>query len=401
MSTAGKSAFLNCRGSDPMSGMQPQTPEEVRDCVLEALDKGEKLEIRGGGTKAEIGRKIDGARVLDMRGLAGVIDYDPPELVLTVRPGTPLREVEALLEERGQMLAFEPFDHGPLFGSEAGATTIGGVVAAGVAGSQRLTCGGARDHLLGFKAVSGRGEMFVGGAKVVKNVTGYDLPKVMAGSWGRLAALTELTLKVLPRPREKLTLALRGLTEQTAISAMAKALGSSAEVSACAHLPEAEGQGGSLTLLRLQGVGPSVAARAAGLEALLASVGATVRLANADAEEHWRSLTTLALLGSGPLWRISVAPSAGARIAATVRRLGGRCVLDWAGGLVWATFEGGAEEIRRAATEADGHATLVRADPAIRDSVPVFHPPAAGIAALEERVRRSFDPKGLFETGRF
>ena len=294
--------------------LRPANIDELCDIIA----GGGKLRLRGGGSKDAIGAPSE-AQVVDMRGFAGVVDYDPPELVLTVRAGTPLAEVEALVAGEGQMLAFDPFDHGAMLGNDGGAT-IGGVVAAGVAGPARLSRGGARDHLLGFTAVSGRGEKFVAGAKVVKNVTGYDLPKLMAGSWGRLAALTELTLKVLPRPREKLTLALRGLTEQTAISAMAKALGSSAEVSACAHLPEAEGQGGSLTLLRLQGVGPSVAARAAGLEALLASVGATVRLANADAEEHWRSLTTLALLGSGPLWRISVAPSAGARIAATVRR---------------------------------------------------------------------------------
>ncbi|HKT84791.1 MAG TPA: glycolate oxidase subunit GlcE [Novosphingobium sp.] len=381
--------------------MQPRTAEEVRDCVLEALGAGEKIEIRGGGTKADVGRTIDGVQLLDMRALSGVVDYDPAELVLTVLAGTPLDEVKALLEERGQMLAFDPFDHGPLFGKEAGAATIGGVVAAGVAGSQRLACGGARDHILGFRAVSGRGEMFVGGGKVVKNVTGYDLPKIMAGSWGRLAALTELTLKVLPRPPERMTLALRGLDEMAAISAMAKALGSPADVAACAHLPEGEGAGRPLTLIRLQGVGPSVAARAAALEDLLTPIGAAVRLQKEESDRHWHSLTTLSMLGSGPLWRVSVPPSKGAAIAAVVRALDGRWALDWGGGQVWAAFEGGAGELRRAATEAGGHASLIRADRIVRDAVPAFHPPLPGVAALEDRVRRSFDPQGIFETGRF
>lgn len=384
-----------------MNIMQPRSADEVRDCILETLSAGEKIEIRSGGTKAAFGKPAEAAHLLDMRALSGIVDYDPPELVLTVLPGTPLCEVTALLEERNQMLAFDPFDHAILFGNEPGAATIGGIVAAGVAGSQRLTSGSARDHLLGFKAVSGRGEAFVGGAKVVKNVTGYDLPKVMAGSWGRLAALTELTLKVLPRPPEKLTLALRGRDTGEAIVAMAKALGSPTEVAACAHLPDAEGEGRSLTLFRLQGVGPSVRARATALEALLAPFGTAIRLEVDEADYHWRSLTSLAMLGSGPLWRISVAPSKGEAIAAAVRTLGGRCALDWAGGLVWATFQGGVDEIRQAASAAGGHATLVRADSELRQATPTFHPPHPGVAALEERVRRSFDPHGIFETGRF
>ncbi len=401
MCIAARSAFPICRGSDPMKELRPQSAENVLHCVQEALDRNHKLEVRGGATKSEIGRPVDEVVMLDMRGLSGVIDYDPSELVLTVLPGTPLHEVESLLDCQQQMLAFEPFDHGPIFGNAPGRATIGGIVAAGVAGSQRLTCGSARDHLLGFKAVSGRGELFVGGAKVVKNVTGYDLPKIMAGSWGRLAVLTELTLKVLPRPRERLTLAMRGLSESAAVQAMTRAVGSPSEVSACAHLPEGGGDGRSLTLLRLQGVGPSIAVRAAALEDPLASFGAVDRLEDDEAVQHWHSLTTLPMLGSGPLWRISVAPTKGADLADVVRRLGGHCVLDWAGGLVWATCEGGAEEIRRAAALAGGHASLVRAAPEQRDALPAFHPPEPGIAALEGRVRRSFDPQGIFETGRF
>lgn len=380
--------------------MQPTSAQDVRDCVCDALSARDTISIRSGGSKAGFGRPVEAARTLDMRGLSGVVDYDPPELVLTVLPGTPLSEIEALLADRGQMLTFDPFDHGPIYGAPIGATTIGGVVAAGVAGSQRLTSGSARDHLLGFKAVSGRGEAFVGGAKVVKNVTGYDLPKVMTGSWGRLAVLTELTLKVLPRPAERLTLALVGLDEEAAVAAMAAALGSCAEVAAAAHVPD-DAELGTVTLFRLQGVGPSVAARALQLEQLLASRAAVVRLPFDVADRLWSGMTSLSALGPSPLWRISVPPSAGAVIASQVRDVGGRCLLDWAGGLVWATLQDGEQVLRAAAQKFGGHATLVRADPYERSRVPVLHPLHPGVAALEERVRRSFDPQSIFETGRF
>ena len=380
--------------------MQPTSAQDVRDCVCDALSAGDTIAIRSGGSKAGFGRPAEASRTLDMRGLSGIVDYDPPELVLTVLPGTPLSDIEAMLAERGQMLTFDPFDHGPIYGAAAGAATIGGVVAAGVAGSQRLTSGSARDHLLGFKAVSGRGEAFVGGAKVVKNVTGYDLPKIMAGSWGRLAVLTELTLKVLPRPAERLTLALVGLEDEAAVAAMAAALGCSAEVAAAAHVPD-DAELGAVTLFRLQGVGPSVAARAMQLERLLASRGVVLRLPSDVADRLWSGMTSLSALGAGSLWRISVPPSAGAAIARRVKELGGRCLLDWAGGLVWATLQDGERVSRTAAQSVGGHATLVRADPDERSRVPVLHPPNPGVAALEERVRRSFDPQGLFETGRF
>ncbi|MEW9856400.1 FAD-binding protein [Novosphingobium sp. M1R2S20] len=391
----------NCRGSEAMTiTMQPSTAEDVRECVLNTLEAKDTVEIRGGGTKAGFGKPVQPARILDMRGLSGIVDYDPPELVLTVLPGTPLTDVRAALNELGQALAFDPFDHGPVYGMDEGAATIGGVVAAGVAGSQRLTSGSARDHLLGFKAVSGRGEAFVGGAKVVKNVTGYDLPKIMAGSWGRLAVLTELTLKVLPKPPERLTLALRDLPDDRAVAVMARALGSPAEVAAAAHVigdPEV----GTVTLLRLQGVRPSVAARALQLEALLGLEGEVQRLPEPLAARLWKEVTNVTALGTGPLWRISVPPTAGPAIARRVREMGGRYLLDWGGGLVCAVVEGESATLRTAAREAGGHATLVRADPALRAETPAFHPAPVGVAALEERVRRSFDPQGIFETGRF
>jgi glycolate oxidase FAD binding subunit len=377
--------------------LRPTSVDELQDAVADAARAGAKLEIRGGGSKADIGAPREAA-VLDMTGFSGVVDYDPAELVLTALTATPLAQIQALVAERDQMLAFEPFDHGPLFGRPAGAATIGGAIGAGVAGSGRVARGAARDHLLGFQGVSGRGEAFVGGAKVVKNVTGYDLPKVMAGSWGRLAALTEVTLKVLPRGREQITLALEGLDPRQAQAVMARAMGSQADVSAAAHVPGPSG----VTALRLEGFGPSVAARRAMLETLLADAGKARALPQDEAEALWTSIRTLSpLAGDRPLWRINAAPSTGPSVVAALEPLGGRWLMDWAGGLIWLTLDGDPAAVRAAAGAAGGHASLVRAPERLRAAVPALHPQSPGVMALEARVRRAFDPAGVFETGRF
>jgi glycolate oxidase FAD binding subunit len=334
-----------------------------------------------------------------------VVDYDPPELILTVRAGTTLAEVQALVASQNQMLAFEPFDHGPLHGRASGASTIGGVVAAGIAGSARLTRGGARDHLLGFAAVSGRGEAFVAGGKVVKNVTGYDLPKLLAGSWGRLAALTEVTLKVLPAPRETATLIVRGLSPGQAYKVMARALGSQAEVIAAAHLPGHLRGGGAedaVTALRLEGFGPSITARREMLSTALADFVAFELAEPEFADSLWRELQTPSLLADGrPLWRLSIPARGWSALLAELRPRGARWMADWAGGLVWLTSDDAPEAVRQAAADVGGHAMLIRRGPATPAETPIFHPQPPALAALEERVRRAFDPAGVFETGRF
>jgi glycolate oxidase FAD binding subunit len=358
-----------------MAILAPATVDELAEAVRGAA----KLEIKGGGTRADVGapREVD---ILDISGFTGVVDYDPAELVLTVRAGTPLAEVQALLRENRQMLAFEPYGEG---------ATIGGIVAAGISGSRRVSAGGARDHLLGFTAVSGRGEIFVGGGKVVKNVTGFDLPKVMAGSWGLLAAMTELSLKVLPAPEHVATLAIRGQSVAEAARAMAQALGSPVGPAAVAYLPGAE----ALTLFRLEGFAPSVAARAA-------------RLAEAEpltgADAAWTRLQTLSTLPADvPLWRISLAGRQLPKLAEALGGLDAQWLADWGGALVWATFEGDPGLLRDTVAGAGGHATLVRASPELRRATPAFHPQPPANEKLEARVRRAFDPRGVFETGRF
>ncbi|WP_292905390.1 FAD-binding protein [Niveispirillum sp.] len=381
--------------------LRPTSSDELID-IVRALGRGQRLAIHGGRSKAGIGCDTPDAVPLDMTGFAGIVDYDPAELVLTVGAGTPLAEVEALVRSENQMLAFDPFDHAPVFGRAAGRATIGGVVAAGVAGSCRLSCGSARDHLLGIRTVSGRGEPLVAGARVVKNVTGYDLPKLAAGSWGRLFAMTELTLKVLPRPPVQATLVLPGLDPERAAAAMALAMGSPAEVAAAAHRPAELGDGTALTALLLRGFGPSVTAKRAILDRHLSDFGPTVLLDGGEADIFWDGLRTLAPLGDDlPLWRVNVPPSRGPAVIASLGAQGAQWMFDWAGGLIWLGFDGDPALVRAAAAQGGGHATLIRGPASLRAQVPAFHPVASGPTALEARIRRAFDPAGIFETGRF
>lgn len=379
-----------------LPSVRPTDIGELSDLIAGAASKGERLAIIGGGSKAEVGCPTTVTQ-LDMSGFSGIVDYDPSELVLTLRPGTPLADVQALVRQQGQMLAFDPFDHGPLFGRPLGKATIGGIVAAGVAGSFRLTRGGPRDHLLGFKAVSGRGEPFTAGAKVVKNVTGYDLPKLMAGSWGRLAAFTELTLKVLPRPPVYTTLLIAESDPAAAVAIMARAMGSHADVTAAAFLPDWQGR--PVIALGLLGFPASVAARCEIIRSLLTEHSAPERLEGEDCTVFWSAIACAAPLPpQSPLWRIQLAPSQAPLFIGSVS---GDWFFDWAGGLIWLASDLPPPDIRAAAERLGGHAMLVRADRSLRSTVPALHPPVPAIARLEERVRRAFDPAGVFETGRF
>lgn len=365
--------------------LAPRDAADLAELVANAAASGRKLELRGGGTKADFGAPHE-AEIVSLAGLTGVVDYDPAELVLTVRPGTLLADVQALVATEGQMLAFEPW-------GDAGAT-IGGTVAAGVAGSRRVTAGSARDHLLGLTAVSGRGEVFVAGAKVVKNVTGYDLPKLMAGSWGRLGAMTELTLKVLPAPRHVVTLAARGLAPMAAHAAMACALGSNAEVSAAAALSD------GTVLLRVAGFAPSVAARCAALPGLLAGHCALEEMAQDEAAPLWGLAMTGAGLKGPVRWDAHLPPRAAPALIAALPE-GADWAMDWGGGRVWVASTAEDDSVRQLAAQLGGEARLVAAPKALRARLPAFHPRARSVLALEGRVRRAFDPKDVFATGRF
>jgi len=383
--------------------IKPRSPEELRQAVEWALNEGTTLDVRGQGSKAALGKPMACAQVLDLSGLSGIVDYAPEELVVTLRAGTPIGEVEALLAQRNQMLAFEPPDLGPLLGREAGQGTLVGAVMGNLAGSRRLSAGAARDHLLGFSGVNGRGEIFKSGGKVMKNVTGYDLSKLLAGSWGTLAVLDQVSVKVLPAPDQTRTLLLLGLDDQAAVTAMCSALGSPHDVSGAAHLP-------GKTALRIEGVAPSVEARLQALRELLADSGARMEeLGTLESRVFWREVRDVALLKAAPdavVWKISCPPTEGPAIVARIKvqRPSAEAFYDWSGGLIWLALPASADAdhaiVRGAIGVTGGHATLIRAPEAVRAAVPVFHPQPAALAALAARVKESFDPKHLFNPGR-
>ena len=383
--------------------IKPRSSEELRQAVEWALGEGVTLDVRGEGSKLGLGRPMQCAQVLDLSGLSGIVDYAPEELVVTLRAGTPMREVEALLAQRNQMLAFEPPDLGPLLDQAPGQGTLVGAVMGNLAGSRRLSAGAARDHLLGFSGVNGRGEAFKSGGRVMKNVTGYDLSKVLAGSWGTLAVLDEVSVKVLPAPDQTATLMLLGLDDAAGVRAMCAAMGSPHEVSGAAHLP-------GRTALRLEGVAPSVEARLKGLRELMADAGANMEeLGTLESRTFWREVRDVAPLKAAPdavVWKISCPPTEGPAILARIKaqRPAARAFYDWSGGLIWLALPPSADAdhaiVRGALGATGGHATLIRAPEAVRAVVPVFQPQSAALVALAARVKESFDPKGLFNPGR-
>jgi len=385
-------------------GIRPRSSEELRQAIEWALAEGATLDVRGQGGKLALGKPMTCDHVLDLSGLTGVVDYAPQELVVTVRAGTPMREVEVLLAQRNQMLAFEPPDLGPLLGRAAGEGTLVGALLANLAGPRRLSAGAARDHLLGFSGVNGRGEIFKSGGRVMKNVTGYDLSKLLAGSWGTLAVLDEVSVKVLPAPDQTRTLLLLGLGDEQAVKAMCAAMGSPHDVSGAAHLP-------GKTALRLEGVAPSVEARLAGLRELLAEAGAKMEeLGTLESRAFWREVRDVAPFASvhepSIVWKISCPPTEGPAIVARLKaeRPAAETFYDWSGGLIWLALPASADAdhrlVRGAIGPAGGHATLIRAPAAVRAAVPVFHPQSPALAALAARVKESFDPKRLFNPGR-
>jgi glycolate oxidase FAD binding subunit len=395
---------------------------DVEQVVRSAIASEQPLEIIGHGSKRLVGQPIATNALLDLSALNAVTAYEPNELIVTVQAGAPVADVLSLIDSKNQQFAFEPMNISALLGTpEVG--TIGGMIGAGLAGPRRIKAGGARDHLLGAHAVSGFGDSFKTGGKVVKNVTGYDLCKLLAGSWGTLAVMTEVTLKVMPRPESERTLVLHGLDDVAANRAMTAALGSPFDVTGAAHLPNsalrtsADGlahlgsQQQPLTLLRLEGIAASVAHRAASLGKMLASFGTADMIDDAASAAAWASIRDVkpfasgGALGAWPLWRIVCPPASGGAMGLELaRETGGDVIYDWGGGLIWAAVppkpDAQAALVRARVDAAGGHATLLRAPEEVRRNVDVFQPQQAALAALGERVRHSFDPKHILNRGR-
>jgi glycolate dehydrogenase FAD-binding subunit len=399
---------------------RPQNAADVRDAVCDAIADNIRLEMVGNGSRRGFGRPVEADAFLDLSLLSGVVLYQPTELVLTAMAGTPLAEVTALLAGRRQQLAFEPPDFGPLWGGPAAHGTLGGCAMTGYGGPRRLTAGAPRDHCLGIKCVNGFGQAVAAGGRVMKNVTGFDMTKLLMGSLGTLGVVTELTFKVLPAPPQSLTLVLLGLSDEEAVRAMTLALSSPHAVTAAAHLPAEVAAdsaipaiadaGTSATFLRLEGVPQGVRARAAHLTADFAGMAPTIELDRAESSIFWKETGDVSYFARHQdrvIWWLSVPPARAAEIGKIASELGGRRFYDWGGGSIWLELssaeDGHARRVRahlRDAVGEDGHATLIRAPKPVRSAVPPFQPLPAPVRRLTERMKRQFDPQGIFNPGR-
>ena len=375
-------------------------------------------EVVGHGSMRAVGRPVDAGVSISTASIRGITLYQPAELVMSARAGTPLIEIEAELAGRGQMLQFEPMDLGLATGGAAGGQTIGGVFATNFSGPRRISAGGARDHLLGVTAVNGRGERFKSGGRVMKNVTGYDVARGLTGSWGTLAVLTEVTFKVSPQPELAMSLAYKGLPDELAVELMTAAMATPFDVSAAAHVPKAtaarishprlKSLGDALTVIRLETFSAFMTARKNKLKAALKVYGEPVELNAEESGAFWSSLRRLEMLPYSQdtsLWRISTAPTKSHEIVSAIQRfMPSHAVYDWSGGMVWlevpAAADAGSADVRRAVAVRGGHATLIRASSEVRASVEVFDPMKAEMERLTRGLKDSFDPDRLLNPGR-
>ena len=357
------------------------------------------------------------AATVSTKGLRGVTLYEPSEMVMSARAGTPLEQIEDALAARGQMLAFEPIEFASLTGGEVGQSTVAGIFATNMAGARRIRVGSGRDQMLGVRAINGRGEIFKSGGRVMKNVTGYDLCRGLSGSWGTLAVMSEVTFKVVPAPEDTGTLILLGLPDEIAVEVLCGAMATPFEVSGAVHLQPSmvarlwhEGlrrQGGALTALRLENFSKSVAYRTARLKEHLKAYGEIHDLDRENSLAFWGELRQLSVLqgSNAQLWRISTSPSAGPKVVAAISAyMEARAFYDWSGGLIWAevlpTTDAGAADIRRVIATHGGHAMLIRAEPQVRSAVEVFQPLEAGLQKLTRKLKAAFDPAGILNPGR-
>lgn len=392
--------------------MTPTTEQELADAI--ASTKG-PLRITGGGTR-DIGSPVVG-EPLSTAALSGITLYEPGALTIVAQAGTPVADIEAALDAENQRLAFEPMDHRAVLGT-SGTPTIGGVVSGNVSGSRRISVGACRDHALGVRFVDGAGTITKNGGRVMKNVTGYDLVKLLSGAYGTLGVLSEVSLKVLPKPETSATLVLQGLSLADSVAAMSAALGSPFEITGAAlH--------GTQTCIRIEGFDASVNYRFNKLKDLLGHFGEITRVDHDASVTLWRDITNVtAFANHKAVTRVSIKPSAAAEFAECHwQTLGADVALDWGGGLMWfgmspkdaeaAKYQFTENEpytennayglihdvLQHAVNCEGGHATLIKAPTEVRAAVPVFQPENPTVTALSQGLRAKFDPRGILNPG--
>lgn len=380
--------------------LTPTDEQQLSQIISECKANETALRISGGGTRAELGAPVNATTTLSLSAIKGVNLYEPGALTLVAKAGTPLKDIQALLKSEGQRLAFEPMDHRSIYASQ-GEPTIGGIVACNISGSRRIQAGACRDALIGVQYVNGHGEIIKNGGRVMKNVTGLDLVKLMAGSYGTLGVMTEVAFKVLPILERQATLAIGTQTIDQAIAAMSASLGSPFEVTGAAYMPN-KGQ----TLLRVEGFSTQVDYRLKKLTELVASGHDVEVVEGKKHDDLWQSIRKVEMFNNveKPLWRLSVKPSDAVEISNILAaKTDAKLLFDWGGGLIWAEMPDAnnahADIVRGAVQRLGGHATLVRASAKVKANIPVFHPQAAGVAKLSELIRKKSDPSNIFNFG--
>jgi glycolate oxidase FAD binding subunit len=388
----------------------PRDEAEIADAVRDSAQKDTSLEIISGGTKRDLGRVMRAAAILDVAAVSGILKYEPEELVLTVRAATPIAEIEVLLAEKKQMLGFSPADWGPLFGAPGGRATLAGIVAANACGSRKVKAGAVRDHVIGCRFVNGSGEAIKAGGHVIKNVTGFDLPKLMCGAFGTLGVLTELTMRVSPAPERVAGLVILDCAAETGLGVLRWAARLAVDASGLAYLPHhamahsevLDADGSGIAIIRVDGTAPAVSEKLA----LLRREFADRDLALLEAD---RTDALFREIGSGSffakmdsdIWRLSVPAS---QAYAALQDAGASFwYADWAGGLLWLEAPANDEtaaRLRGITQRFGGHATLMRAASKARMRLPVFEPEAPVRAALTRAVKAAFDPKHVLNPGR-
>lgn len=396
----------------------PRDEEELAGFVKSAHAGRHALEICGFRSKREAGRPLNANAVISVAKLSGITLYEPEELVIAAKAGTPLHDVEAALAEHNQELAFEPADICRIYGRDALSASAGGIAAMNISGPRRILRGAARDHMLGLKAVNGEGSHIRCGGRVMKNVTGVDLVRGLSGSWGTLSVITEVTFKVMPKAPECRTVVFLALSDEAAVGVMSAAMGTPYEVSGTIHLhgglagrlPDQEiaPVRTALTALRLEGAPRNLSYRVERLRKELAPFGDTYELDPQRSRDFWtgiRSLTFLSANFDWPLWRVTTAPSKAPLI---VRALSTyfevSAAYEWSGGLLWLELppssDASVTEVRRVLAEFDADSMLMRAPAAVRAEVEVFHPLSFTKMRIVQALKKAFDPAGILNPGR-
>jgi glycolate oxidase FAD binding subunit len=401
-----------------MARISVSSEAELVDVVRAERESRRTMEIVGLGTKRGLGRPIECDDVLDLSGLSGIVKYEPDEMVITALAGTPVAEIEAALAEKNQRLAFEPADWGPLYGAPSNSATIGGVLAADASGSAAIRYGRCRDHLLGYRAVNGFGEAYKAGGKVVKNVTGFDLPKLMCGAMGTLGPMTEVTLRAFPKPDSTSVVAIVDVSPENGFSILRRVWQSPVEATvlalfsneAASHLSEFgvtaipfdptddRFENVCAVIIRLEGTTAALNQKRDLLAAILSGFRAHEISSSGEILVAMSSATSFVDTAED-VWLLQVPPVAALQV---VRRAAGTWIADWAGARLWIRGPSGGDGValRKQADTAGGFATLVRASTETRKRVASFTPELRAPAELTKRVKAAFDPLRLFNPGR-